>query len=125
VTEGGEDDNVVKLTVKARPDAAKRGEVFLATRRPKHGECRHAEGFVLDEAQALVECIKCSARIDPLHVLRLFAEKEARALESYTLAKEAAEVLEARRRFNCEHCGKVSVNKQDARHIKRLYKDGA
>lgn len=120
-----EDDKVVTLQIKERPDKAKRGEMFLATRRPKHGECQHRGGFVLDDAQALVECIDCQARIDPLHVLRLFAEKEARAYETFTLEKEAAEILEARRRFNCEHCGKVSVNKQDPRHIKRLYKDGA
>jgi len=81
--------------------------ISLLERRRHLGECQHAR-LMVDERHALVECLACGEKLNPISVLTRVAREESRLgalIDSYRTARAD---WEKRQRTKCQHCGRMT-----------------
>lgn len=118
-----DDNNVTPLGVTfKRPPGD--DEPMLKLVQTKGGECDHqmawAKGgdvlgmrmvpiqYLIREGETEIECGNCHAKLDPLWVLRILANREGRYMRTAARYQEEMKRLDQRQRTRCDHCGKMT-----------------
>jgi transcription elongation factor Elf1 len=70
-------------------------------------KCRHMK-VELDEELALVTCGDCGERLDPLWILRRYADQETNLTWRIKELKDIKAKLDKKLRTKCEHCGRFT-----------------
>ena len=103
------DDNVSKLPVRFKsPLPADR--TLVLPYEVQRASCDHMFGvqYIIDIAQAEVECSKCHAKLNPMWVLKQLAIQDSRYYEAQQRYKEEMARLSERSRTKCDNCGKLT-----------------
>lgn len=94
-------DKVVDLPVTFKsPDE---GQMLVLRR----GPCPHGK-YLVDETAATVECALCHAKLNPIHVLSVLANRETMWHRARARYQEEMKLLTERSRTKCQHCGKLT-----------------
>ena len=104
------DDNITKLPVQFRERPPEERSLVRRLEMPAGlGECLHTfVTYIVNDAEADVECGRCGTRLNPMWVLAQIAIHDRRHHEAQKAAKAMSARLEEKRRCKCEHCGKMT-----------------
>lgn len=72
-------------------------------------QCTHHNGpFLIDDSLSEVTCGRCTAKLNPMFVLRQLAQQESRWHQHFSRYQGEMQRLNARNKTKCQHCHKMT-----------------
>ena len=104
-----DETNVTKLPVKFKEQAPPERTLVVPYEVKKAAECGHLMAtYIVNEAEAEVECGRCGTRLNPMWVLRQLATTDRRHAEARAAYQDEQRRLAERSRTKCEHCKQMT-----------------
>jgi ribosomal protein S27E len=103
-----DDENVKRLPVRFKSPAPADRTLLFPHEINKSAACSHYDAYIVDDANAEVECAKCGAKLNPMWVLKRLCAKENTFHESAKRYREEMERLAKRSRTKCDRCGHMT-----------------